>query len=136
MRLSDIMSVEVETISPSATVQEAREQMRRAEVRHLVVLEGEGIAGVVSEHDLRRADADAPVRGVMSAPVVTATPLTTVRQAANLMRGNRVTCLPLLDPRERLAGIVTVADVLDLIGKGVTREQVDDRRHRAFVPGR
>lgn len=137
MRLSDIMSEAVETIPPDAAVETAREQMRRQDVRHLVVIEGGAIAGVVSQHDLRRAERNSAVRAVMSAPVVTAAARATVRQAANLLRGNHVSCLPVVDDDGRLAGMVTVSDLLDLIGKGVTREPVDDHRpHRTWVPGR
>lgn len=136
MRLSEFMSEEVETVAPGATIREARELLRRQQVRHLVVVEEGTIAGVVTQHDLRRAPATAQVREVMSAPAVTATPLTTVRRAANLMRGNHLSCLPVVDERGRLAGMVTASDLLDLIGKGGQREQVDAARHHSFTPGR
>ena len=137
MRLRDVMSEVVETVGPDASVERAREQMRRQDVRHLVVLEGGAIRGVVSQHDLQRAGRSAAVRAVMSAPVVTATPQTDLRQAANLLRGNHVSCLPLLDEQERLVGMVTVSDLLDLIGKGVTRKpETEARPRRSWVPGR
>jgi len=137
MRLRDIMSEAVESIPPDAPVDQAREQMRRQEVRHLVVVEGGAIVGVLSQHDLRRAEGMAAVRAVMSASAVTATPQTSLREAANLLRGNHVSCLSVLDGRGSLIGIVTVSDLLDLIGKGVTREpEIDKRRQRSWVPGR
>ena len=136
MRLRDIMSEAVERIGPGAPVDDARELMRRHDVRHLVVMEGDAIAGVVSLHDLRRAGRAALVRDVMSAPAVMARPQTSVRQAANLLRGHDVSCLPVVDEGGRLTGIVTVSDLLDLIGKGVTREQIDRAGHRAWIPGR
>ena len=111
--------------------------MRRQDVGHLVVVEGGAIVGVLSQHDLRRAEGMAAVRAVMSASAVTATPQTSLREAANLLRGNHVSCLPVLDGRGSLIGIVTVSDLLDLIGKGVTREpEIDKRRQRSWVPGR
>ena len=137
MRLRDIMSEAVESIPPDVPVDQAREQMRRQDVRHLVVVEGGAIVGVLSQHDLRRAEGMAAVRAVMSASAVTATPQTSLREAANLLRGNHVSCLPVLDDRGSLIGIVTVSDLLDLIGKGVTREpEIDKRRQRSWVPGR
>ena len=136
MRLSDIMSEAVESLAPNASVEGARELMRRQGVRHLVVVEEDAIVGVLSHHDLRRAQRTVEVRALMSAPAVTATPHTTLRQAANLLRGRHVSCLPILDSEQRLVGIVTASDLLDLIGKGVTREQVDGARHRSWVPGR
>jgi acetoin utilization protein AcuB len=136
MRLRDIMSEGVESIPPGASVEDARESMRRHDVRHLVVVEADTIVGVLSQHDLRRAEGTAAVRAFTSAPAVTATPQTTLRQAANLLRGNHVSCLPILDSEQRLIGIVTASDLLDLMGKGVTREQIDGSRHRSWVPGR
>jgi len=62
------------------------------------------------------------VNEIMSAPVVTtARPDTTVREAANLMRGHAVSCLPVLDGERRLKGIVTVIDLLELLGRGSAR---------------
>jgi acetoin utilization protein AcuB len=137
MRLRDIMSENVEIIGADATVDQAKELMRRHDIRHLVVIEGGEMAGVLSEHDVRRAEGTNFVRAAMSAPVVTATGSTTLRQGANLMRGNHVSCLPVLDARGQLIGIVTVADLLDLIGKGVTRERADEHRKAVtYVPGR
>ena len=61
------------------------------------------------------------VRELMTEKLVTVTPDTTVREAANLMRGHAVNCLPVFNGRERLKGIVTVADLLELIGRGMER---------------
>ncbi|MGZ6123696.1 MAG: CBS domain-containing protein [Myxococcales bacterium] len=137
MRLRDIMSEAVDIIGTEATVDEARQLMRRQDIRHLVAVERGAPVGVLSVHDLRRAERTQSVRSVMSAPVVTATPEATIRHAANLMRGNHVSCLPLLDEHDRIIGIVTVSDLLDLIGKGVTREpEVANRGRRSYSPGR
>ena len=107
MRLRDIMSEAVESIPPDAPVDQAREQMRRQDVRHLAVA---ARSSVSSQHDLRRAQGMAAVRSVMSASAVTATPQTSLREAANLLRGDHVSCLPVLDGRGSLIGMVTVSD--------------------------
>ena len=136
MRVRDIMSEAVETISPEASVAEASESMLRNQIHHLVVAEGGAIVGVLSRHDLQRTESATAVRSVMSAPPITAKPGTTLRQAANLLRSNHLDCLPIVDERQGLVGIVTVSDLLDLIGKGATREQIDGARHRSWMPGR
>jgi CBS domain-containing protein len=51
-----------------------------------------------------------------------------VRRAANLMRGRSVGSLIVMDKKGRLAGIVTVADLLDAIGRGVERPVVATKR--------
>jgi len=57
----------------------------------------------------------------------------TVRAAANLMRGRKVDRLPVVDD-DRLVGVVTVADLLGLLGRGIDRPAAEQRRtlnHRA-----
>jgi len=127
MRLADIMSSEVKTIGPSASVAEARSLMGASAVHHLVVIEGGLVVGVVSDRDLGgrvsagRADADAArIEDVMSPHVVSMGPDATVRQAANRLRGRGIGCLAVMEDG-RLRGIVTTTDLLELIGRGVER---------------
>jgi CBS domain-containing protein len=63
----------------------------------------------------------------MSRKVITAAPETTVREAANLMRGHRVNCLPVVSGR-RLRGVVTTLDLLELIGRGAERPVAKPQR--------
>jgi CBS domain-containing protein len=126
MRVSEIMSAPVHAIGAEQTAGAAWETMRLRRTRHLVVKDAEGrVVGVVSASDLGGKNgeplrAQRRVRELMTARLVTATPETTVRQAANLMRGHCVNCLPVFVGR-RLKGMVTVADLLELIGRGSER---------------
>jgi CBS domain-containing protein len=47
-------------------------------------------------------------------------PRTPVRRAANLLRGRSIGCLPVVDSGQ-LIGIVTISDVLELVGRGARR---------------
>src|SRR5262245_31417766 len=117
MRLSEIMSGPVETVAPGDTLDHARERMRFLLVHHLVVAVGRRAVGVISARDLLAPDGvDRTVADRMHADPVTATEHTTLRQAANLLRGRTIGCLPVLDERGRLSGIVTTTDFLELIG--------------------
>ena len=120
MRLRDLMSTPVETIEGGASVAEARERMRVRRVRHLVVRSGGRLLGIVSERDVggpRGLPVEGRVGDVMSRGVVTAPGDSTLREAANLLRGNAIGCLPVVDAK-RLVGIVTISDVLDALGRG------------------
>lgn len=121
-KLRDVMSAPVLTISPSSTVAEARAAMERAGVRHLVVVVGrrQQISGVVTARDLARGEGEVKVQELMSSPVVTGSPGMTVARAAQLLRAKGVSCLPVMD-RTRLAGIVTVTDLLTQLGNGRLR---------------
>ena len=63
----------------------------------------------------------------MTEDLVVATPETTVREAANLMRGHAVNCLPVLDG-QRLAGIITALHLLEVIGRGAKRPGAKTKR--------
>ena len=127
MRLQDVMSTEIETVAPTTSVGEARSLMRAQGIHHLLVRDERRIVGVVSDRDLggrvaaRSGSAEArPVAEVMTWNLATAIPTMTVRQAANLLRGRSIGCLPVLDG-DRPVGIVTTTDLLELIGRGAER---------------
>jgi acetoin utilization protein AcuB len=127
MRLQNIMSTDIKTVSPSVTVTTARNLMRLDGIHHLLVLDGRRVVGVVSDRDLggrvgarRGAGADTSISEVMSEHVITAPADASIRQAANLMRGNGVGCLAVVTD-DKPVGIVTITDLLELIGRGVER---------------
>jgi CBS domain-containing protein len=117
MRLKEIMSSPLEVIGPKATAAEARARMRRARIHHLVIANGRDVVGIVSERDLDDVEPEASVDQVMSGPVITAPASTTVGEAANILRGQAIGCLPVTE-RGKPIGMVTVADLLTLLGKG------------------
>jgi len=93
--------------------------MRRRGIRHLVVLDGGEVAGVVSERDLGGRTGAAQRRGrtvgqMMTRSIVTIAPDTTVRDAAESMRSRLIGSLPVMDDTG-LAGIVTATDVFDAL---------------------
>ena len=127
MRLQDIMSTDVKTVTPSVTVATARNLMRLDGIHHLLVLDDRRVVGVVSDRDLggrvgarRGAGAETRIAEVMSEQVVTAPADARIRQAANLMRGNGIGCLAVV-AEDKPVGIVTITDLLELIGRGVER---------------
>jgi CBS domain-containing protein/ribosome-associated translation inhibitor RaiA len=152
MQLRDFMRTRVVTIGPEEAASVAWSRMRGRRIRHLVVKDGARVVGVVSEHDLgghgggevRRGRL---VRDLMSPRLVSATPATTLRNAASLMRRGPIGSLPVLDG-DRLVGIVTATDVLDQLGRTTSRairrrrgtssrqQPVPDSRKRAPFPDR
>jgi len=121
------MSRDIKTVRPTATAAEVRNAMRTAGVRHLLVLDGREVVGIVSDQDLGGRGAAARTRtealsvaDLMTSTVVSAPPDATIRQAANLMRGQSIGCLVVVD-RAKPVGIVTTTDLLELIGRGAER---------------
>ena len=126
------MSVEVITIGADDPASVARATMSQHRIRHLVVVEGGRLVGIVSERDLggprkSASGSDPSVRDLMAADPVSASPATTLRQAANLMRGRTIGCLLVVES-ERVVGIVTTTDLLEQLGRGTTRPTVRTER--------
>ncbi|HEY0709093.1 MAG TPA: CBS domain-containing protein [Polyangia bacterium] len=128
------MSSPVESVAPTALVPEARALMKRQGVHHLIVRNGRTIVGVLSARDLVGASPSDSVDALMSEKPVTATARTTIKEAANLMRGRAVGCLPVVDGSQVL-GIVTISDLLELIGKGIERPIADITRRTLRARG-
>ena len=127
MRLREIMTETPTTITPETSVAQARAAMKTAGVQHLVVQGSRDIAGVVSDRDLRNLSGTLPVSAVMSAKIATASPDTTVREAANILRGRSIGSLPIVE-KGRLVGIVTISDLLTLLGRGAERPIAESTR--------
>lgn len=126
MRLQDIMTEGVKTVTASEPAERAWNRMRAERCHHLVVTREGAMVGVVSDRDLGGAHAarvrdGRTVAELMTESVVTARPTTTVREAANLLRGRSIGCLPVEDSRGKIVGIVTVSDLLELVGRGLER---------------
>lgn len=125
MRVQDIMTDAVRTAFPAMPAEDAWQLMRQAAIHHLVVIDDSRLVGVVSDRDLggvggRALRKTKRVADVMTPQVVTVPPDTTVRKAANLMRGRAIGCL-VVAVRDRVRGIVTVSDLLTLLGRGAER---------------
>ena len=120
MRLADLMQTDVKTITDGRPAEEAWELMKLHGFHHLVVTQGTQVVGVISDGDLRNVRPqlrrELSVASLMNRDVVTAKPHTLVRDAANLMRGRAVGCLPVMEGAD-LVGIVTTTDLLELIAR-------------------
>ena len=133
MKVRDIMSKKVQTIDMNEKAEAAWNLMKWRRIHHVVVTDGPGqVVGVISARDLGGADREEarkvrPVAAMMTAYAVKAVPEMPVRQAANVMRGWNIGCLPVVDGGT-LAGIVTVSDLLSLVAQGVDKPKAPRRR--------
>jgi len=121
-RVQDVMSTALLTVSGDTAAEVAWEMMRMSRIHHLVVMSGRQVEGVVSDRDLAGARGAAVRKGLQVADLMTRGAVTIaadspVRKAANLMRGRSIGCLVVIG-KGKVAGIVTVSDLLTLIGRG------------------
>lgn len=138
MRLQEIMTTDVISIGPDEAADAAWSRMDMNGIRHLLVKDGARLLGVLSERDLGGRNGSVlrsgrTVRELMPPKVVTAKPGTTLRAAANLMRGRLIGCLPIVDDGQ-VVGIVTATDVLDELGRGSSRPVVQAKRQAMRLP--
>lgn len=125
MRVQDVMTSGVQTVSQAMPAEDAWNLMRQKGIHHLVVTQAQRIVGILSDRDIGGRHGESVRRNhtvgdLMTTPVVSVAPETPVRKAANLMRGRSIGCLVVADSA-RAIGIVTVADLLGLIGRGIDR---------------
>jgi acetoin utilization protein AcuB len=129
------MTRNLATLSPEANVAEALSLCRKRRIRHIPILEGERLVGIVSDRDLRdaspalsdpertRALRETRVGDVMTREVITADPQDSIENVAQEMYELKIESLPVVaeDPvrnagpavaMEKLLGIVTSSDVM------------------------
>lgn len=116
--LAVMMSREISTIGPGATLTEAARLMQTTCVGALFVQEAGSYIGVVSETDLVRKamardmdPAQTPVRAVMSAPVITIEIDRSAHEASDLMAEKGIRHLAVTEDGP-IVGIVSVRDLL------------------------
>jgi CBS domain-containing protein len=120
--VGDWMSKAPMGVVEDTPIRDAVSLMRGAEVRHLLVLDGPVLTGILSTRDLRRLVTDdldspllaGPVRSIMSEGPVSVTPETPLLTAARLLLEQRIGALPVRQG-ERIVGIFTVPDALEAL---------------------
>jgi len=117
MKVSDVMTREVQTVRPDQPVQEAASFMLNADAGSVPVTEGDRLLGMITDRDIAvRAVAkgygpETPVRDVMTNDVICARDSDDVADAATKMSEAQVRRLPVVDSDERLCGIVSLGDL-------------------------
>lgn len=114
------------TVTPDVTVRAAAAIMADHRIRHLPVVKGDRVVGMVTRSDLLRGEAIDPfsvgasedrtpqreVRAVMSSPVVTTLATAALEDAAEIMSTRKLGALPVVRATGALVGIISDADAL------------------------
>jgi CBS domain-containing protein len=116
MKISEIMTPNVEVVSPGATLQEAASKMRDLDVGPIPVCDGERIHGIVTDRDITiRATAEGldptSVDRVMTPGVHWCYEDDDVEAAERLMRDNQVRRILVMNRDKKLVGIVSLGDI-------------------------
>ena len=125
MRADRLMTVDVTCIDPGMHLAFAWTVMKELGVRHLPVVEGEKLVGILSHRDLMlhgqpKADGTLTFPALSAAEAMTTVLHTcsataTVSHVAEVMVKYRVGSVPLVGARGELVGLVTYTDLLRLL---------------------
>ena len=118
MKLKEIMTQNVETVSPDAALQEAAEKMKHRNIGVLPVVEGKKPIGVITDRDITlRAVASGvdvtktKVREFMTREPYFAYEDQTINEACELMEKNKIRRVIVLNREGGLAGVLSLNDV-------------------------
>ena len=137
--VSDIMSGEVVTVAPEASMGEAAKTMGERRIGSLIVIENNNPTGIVTERDLlskvmakELSPEKVKVGDVMSRPLVSISPSATIREAARTMIREKGRLVVFDDGG--LVGIVTASDLVkSMPWVAETRLMVDEYMTRKVV---
>lgn len=137
-----IMSTNLITVTPSATLAEARSLMHDHRIHHIPIVEGDELVGLITltnvlaatdsflRDDSSRIHADEiGIKDAMVTDVATVDINASLRHAALFLERHKIGCLPVLD-HDKLVGIITdtdfVAVAINLLEQLEETEPVDD----------
>jgi acetoin utilization protein AcuB len=124
------MTQKVVTIDKNADILEAKELMEQYQIRHVPVVESDGLlVGMITDRDLRSAlpstffkkdkkpakkvaATSIKVKDIMAQNLVTLSPMDTLQDALLLIQKTLVGALPVVDEKDKLLGIISVRDLL------------------------
>src|SRR5688572_11308810 len=117
MKISEVMTTDVETVSADQTAREAAAFMLRADAGSIPVCEGDRVVGMITDRDIavrgvaEGRGPDTPVSELMTDDVICVHEDEDVQAVARRMSEEQVRRLPVVDAEERLIGIVSLGDL-------------------------
>jgi CBS domain-containing protein len=117
MKVSEVMTRDVQTVRPDQTAREAANFMLNADAGSIPVTDGDRLIGMITDRDIavrgiaKGNGPDTPVRDLMSNDIVCARDNDDIEEVATKMSQAQVRRLPVIDEQERLCGIVSLGDL-------------------------
>lgn len=117
MKISDVMTRDVQTVRPDQTAREAASFMLSADAGAIPVTDGEQLMGMITDRDIavrgvaEGRGPDTPVSDLMTNDLVTVGLEDDVQEVAARMSDAQVRRLPVVDDQRKLCGIVSLADL-------------------------
>lgn len=117
MKISEIMTTEIETAEMDTTIEEIASMMRDANVGAIPVVDEEELAGIITDRDIVTRciaegmdPAETTVEDVLTESIHTVSPDDDVRQAQRIMSEHQIRRLPVVEDG-RLVGMLSIGDI-------------------------
>lgn len=114
-RADNVIIEKPTTISPHATVREAREIMKNLGISGLIVVDSENrVLGILTRRDILFEDDSTIVANCMTSrkDMITASPNISLEEAKRIFKQYKIEKLPLIDEDGKLRGLITCIDLL------------------------
>jgi CBS domain-containing protein len=117
MKVSEVMTRDVQTVRPDQPVREAASFMLSADAGSIPVIDGDRLIGMITDRDIavrgvaKGYGPDTPVRELMTNDIICARDDDDVDDVASRMSEAQVRRLPVIDDDQRLCGIVSLGDL-------------------------
>lgn len=117
MKVSEVMTRDVQTIRPDQPVQQAASFMLSSDAGSIPVTDGDRLIGMITDRDIavrgvaKGHGPDTPVRELMTSDIVCVRIDDDCEEAASKMSEAQVRRLPVIDEQEKLCGIVSLGDL-------------------------
>jgi len=116
----DIMSKKIVSLDEESHLQEVKNLMQKNEIRHIPIIGDKKFKGIISDRDLLKVDMSGTfnflkAKDVMSDVVVIADEETTVAHLAKVFLMEKISCIPIINQKHNLSGMVTRSDILSVI---------------------
>ena len=104
------------TLPETSTVKDVKRVVAETETGGILILDAsDHLVGIVTTRDLLfEDDENRPVSQMMTREVITAPPDTSLEQAEKILHSNRIEKLPLVTSDRRLAGLITLKDIMKI----------------------
>lgn len=117
MKISDVMTRDVQVAQPTDTVADVARRMSEIDSGVIPIVEAERIVGVITDRDIvirvvgENRDNEIPVGEVMTAPVETCLETDSLKDAVKKMADLQMRRMVIVDEAGQLAGILSLGDV-------------------------
>jgi CBS domain-containing protein len=126
--IQDVMTRDVQSISPQETVQRAAQMMDELNVGSIPVLDGQKLVGMITDRDITvrstaagQSPGQTRVGDVMSTDVRTCGPNQTVDEVLGQMGDVQIRRVLVVDGSQQVVGIVSMGDMATKHSAGVDR---------------